>query len=183
MLSARMKVQTRDDIYKKASLPMVLAVENLEPVSRGPLPSQLCNIERLRHAMSARNLDGIVATTDLNVFYLSSFSSIAHKSDEQRPYAVILSREALEHPIAVIADYYLSSFVAQPSWIQDIRPFRAVMMGLDSEPQVDDIERFIPESGQNLSWIGKARSNYVFNAFSEYAFMASGSVGRTSKIT
>lgn len=57
------------------------------------------------------------------------------------------------------------------------------MMGLDSEPQVDDIERFIPESGQNLSWIGKARSNYVFNAFSEYAFMASGSVGRTSKIT
>ena len=113
--------------------------------------------------MSARNLDGIVATTDLNVFYLSSFSSIAHKSDEPRPYAVILSREALEHPIAVIADYYLSSFVAQPSWIQDIRPFRAVMMGLDSEPQVDDIERFIPENGQNLSWIDKARRNYVFN--------------------
>ncbi|MFP6709334.1 MAG: M24 family metallopeptidase [Alphaproteobacteria bacterium] len=164
-----MKVQTRDDIYKKASLPMVLAVESLEPVSRGPLPAKLCNIERLRHAMSARNLDGIIATTDLNVFYLSSFNSIAHKSDEPRPYAVILSRNALEHPIAVIADYYLSSFVAQPSWVQDIRPFRAVMMGLDSEPQADDIERFIPESGKNLSWINKARENYVFNMTSAIA--------------
>ena len=52
-------------------------------------------------------------------FYLSGFNGIAHNADEPRPYAVILSREALDHPIAVIADYYLSSFVAQPSWIQD----------------------------------------------------------------
>ena len=81
--------------------------------------------------MAARGLDGIVASTPLNVFYLSGFNGIAHKADEPRPYALVLSRHAPEHPILVIADYYLATFLAQPSWVRDIRPFRAVMMPID----------------------------------------------------
>ena len=70
---------------------MAMSMEGLAPAAKVPLPAKLCNTDRLLHALAARGLDGIVATTDLNVFYLSSFSSIAHKSDEPRPYAVILS--------------------------------------------------------------------------------------------
>ena len=139
------------------------APPSLEPMTRAPLPAQLCNLERLLHAMTARDLDGIVATSDLNVFYLSSFSSIAHKSDEPRPYAVIISRNEPEHPIAIVADYYLSCFIAQPSWVEDIRPFRAVMMGFDIEAQTRDIDRFIPDSGRGLAWVEKARERYVFD--------------------
>jgi Xaa-Pro aminopeptidase len=55
--------------------------------ARAPLLKRFCNLDRLIHAMKARGLDGIVATAPWNVFYLTGFNGIAHKSDEPRPYA------------------------------------------------------------------------------------------------
>ncbi len=63
----------------------------------------------------------------------------------------------------VVADYYLSSLMVQPSWIEDIRPFRAVMMGLDIPPQASDIDRFIPRHGGDADWIVRAREHYRFD--------------------
>jgi Xaa-Pro dipeptidase len=117
--------------------------------ARRPLP-RLCNLDRRLHAMKARDLDGIVASLPYNVFYLTSFNGVAHKADEPRPYAVVLSRHAPEHPILVVADYYLATFLTQPTWIEDVRPFRAVMMPLDLPPQGTDIDRFIPEGGAGV---------------------------------
>ena len=37
------------------------------PFARQPLP-RLCNLDRLLHAMTARGLDGIVATSPYNLF-------------------------------------------------------------------------------------------------------------------
>jgi Xaa-Pro aminopeptidase len=130
--------------------------------ARAPLP-RLCNLDRLRHAMAARGLDGIVASLPNNVFYLTSFNGVAHKSDEPRPYAVVIAREAPEHPILVVADYYLATFLAQPTWILDIRPFRAVMMPLDLPPRREDIDRFIPASGAGVDWLARAREAYAFD--------------------
>jgi Xaa-Pro aminopeptidase len=124
--------------------------------------SMLCNLERVLAAMAARGLDGIVVTTPLNVYYLSGFNGIAHKADEPRPYAVVLSRRAPEHPILVIADYYLATFLSRPSWVKDIRPFRAVMMPIDRAPRRDDIDRFIPRDARE-AWIGNARERYAFD--------------------
>ncbi|HWM41533.1 MAG TPA: M24 family metallopeptidase [Burkholderiales bacterium] len=132
-------------------------------VAREPLPERFCNLERLLAAMAARGLDGIVVSTPLNVFYLSGFNGIAHKADEPRPYALVLSRHAPQHPILVIADYYLATFLAQPSWVRDIRPFRAVMMPIDRAPQREDIERFIPQAAKQLEWVRAARSHYTFD--------------------
>ena len=87
-------------------------------------------------ALKARGLDGIVATVPNNVFYLTGFNGIAHKSDEPRVCAVILSRHAPDHPIMVVADYYLATFLIQETWVEDIRPFRAVMMPLDLPAQI-----------------------------------------------
>src|SRR4029450_11695031 len=107
---------------------------------RKALPERFCNFERLLAGMAARGLDGIVLSSPLNVFYLSGVNGIAHKADAAPPHALALSapapppsapgprRHAHQHPILVLADYYLSSFLAQPSWVQDIRPFRGVMM-------------------------------------------------------
>jgi Xaa-Pro aminopeptidase len=132
-------------------------------LERKPLPERFCNLERLLAAMATRGLDGIVASTPLNVFYLSGFNGIAHKADEPRPYALVLSRHAPEHPILVIADYYLATFLAQPSWVRDIRPFRAVMMPIDRAPRREDIERFIPQEAKHLEWMRAARSSYAFD--------------------
>jgi Xaa-Pro dipeptidase len=131
--------------------------------ARVPLPKRFCNLDRLLHAMKARGQDGIVVTQPNNLFYLSGFHSIAHKSDEPRPYALVLSRHAPEHPILVIADYYLATFLTQPSWIEDIRPYRAVMMPLDLPPARGDIDRFIPVHAAGIGWIEKARANYAFD--------------------
>ena len=130
---------------------------------RQPLPKQFCNLERLWVALEARGLDGIVATGPLNVFYLSGFNGIAHNADEPRPYAVILSRHAPDHPIMVVADYYLSTLMVQESWIEDIRPFRAVMLALDLEPKASDIDRFIPRAGADVDWVERAREQYRFD--------------------
>ena len=75
----------------------------------------------------------------------------------------MLSRHAPDHPIVVLADYYLATFLSQPSWVRDIRPFRAVMLPLDRAPQRHDIERFIPRAA--ASWTGCAMraSRYAFD--------------------
>jgi Xaa-Pro aminopeptidase len=129
---------------------------------RKPLPKRFCNLDRLLHAMEVRGLDGIVATQPNNVFYLTGFNGIAHKSDEPRPYAVIISRKTPEHPIMVVADYYLATFLGQPTWVEDIRPYRAVMMGMDLPPRASDIDRFIPPHAKDLVWMQKSRRNYTF---------------------
>lgn len=131
--------------------------------AREPLPPRFCNLERLLHALEARGLDGVIATSSQNLFYLTAFNGVAHKSDEPRPYAFILSRQAPDHPILVIADYYLASFLSQPTWVEDLRPFRAVMMGLDLEPRPDDIDRFIPQVGVGPAWLEQARRSYAYD--------------------
>ena len=130
--------------------------------ARKPLPKRFCNLDRVLHALKARNLDGIVVTSAQNVFYLTGFNTIAHKSDEPRVCAVVLSRHAPEHPIMVVGDYYLSSFLTQETWVEDIRPFRAVMMPLDLPEKKSDIDRFIPNAALGTPWIEKARENYSF---------------------
>jgi Xaa-Pro aminopeptidase len=130
---------------------------------RAPLPRRFCNLDRLIHAMTARGLDGIVATVPWNVFYLTGFNGIAHKSDEPRPYAVILSRHSVEHPVMVLADYYLATFLTQPSWVEDIRPFRAVMMPLDLPASMSDIDRFIPQGSADVPWLARSRQAYAFD--------------------
>jgi Xaa-Pro dipeptidase len=130
--------------------------------ARAPLP-RLCNLDRLVHALAARGLDGIVATLPLNVFYLTSFNGVAHKADEPRPYAVVIARERPEHPVLVVADYYLATFLAQPTWIEDIRPFRAVMMPLDLPPRREDIDRFITQHAAGAPWLAGARERYAYD--------------------
>jgi Xaa-Pro dipeptidase len=130
---------------------------------RKPLPERFCNLERLVAAMAARGLDGIVVSSPLNIFYLSGFNGIAHKADEPRPYALVLSRHAPDHPVLVIADYYLATFLSQPSWVRDIRPFRAVMMPLDRAPRREEIDRFIPRHASDTEWIQNARERYAFD--------------------
>src|SRR5262245_12284669 len=140
-----------------------IAPASAAPFARAPLPKRFCNLDRLLYALKARGLDGIVASLPYNVFYLTGFNAIAHKADEPRPYAVILSRHVPERPILVVADYYLATFLKQPSWVEDIRPFRAVMMPLDLAPSKADIDRFIPRSGAHASWIERSRQHYAFD--------------------
>ena len=98
---------------------------------RQRLPERFCNLDRLLADMEARELDGLVVTSALNVFYLTGFNGVAHKADEPRPYTLVLARREPEHPILVLADYYLTTPLYQPTWVKDIRPCRSVMSPVD----------------------------------------------------
>src|SRR5688572_1567386 len=142
---------------------MTVSSAGVAAFPRTPLPKRFCNLDRLLHALNARGLDGIVATVPSNVFYLTGFNAIAHKSDEPRVCAVILSRHAPDHPIVVVADYYLATFLTQETWVDDIRPFRAVMLPLDLPAKPSDIDRFIPSQAAGKPWIENARERYTFD--------------------
>jgi Xaa-Pro dipeptidase len=127
---------------------------------RVPLPQRFCNLDRLLFSMRERDLDGIVVSTGLNTFYLSGLNGVAHKADEPRPYAVIISRHCPQQAILVVADYYLGSVMAQSTWIKDVRSFRAVMLPLDLAASVDDVLRFIPQTAQPPAWMANMRSSF-----------------------
>ena len=131
---------------------------------RQRLPERFCNLDRLLADMEARELDGLVVTSALNVFYLTGFNGVAHKADEPRPYTLVLARREPEHPILVLADYYLTTPLYQPTWVKDIRPCRSVMSPVDLPPRQEDIDAHIPRSAAGIEWVERARAAYRFES-------------------
>lgn len=154
-----------------------------ERFRREPFPEQFSNVARLLDTMEARQLDAVVISTPLNMFWVSGFNGIAHKSDEPRPYCVILSRHAPEHPVMVLAEYYLNTLMGNPTWVKDVRPIRGVMLPLDIPGTPSDVERFIPAAGRSLDWVQKAVSAYSMSMREacEGAFRDLG-IGRGSRV-
>ena len=123
----------------------------------GPI-GQLVDVDRLVALMAARDIDGVVASSHQNLYYLSSLNAVAQKSDEPRPFAVVLSRHAPDHPVLVMPEYYMGAMARPPSWIEAVRPYRSMISAIDRAPQPTDLERFIPESAGNAPWIARARA-------------------------
>ena len=126
----------------------------------GPIP-QLVNVDRLVAIMEQRGTDGVVASSHQNLYYLSSLNAVAQKSDEPRPFAVVISRHAPDTPILVMPEYYIGAMAREGSWIEDIRPYRSMISPMDRPASAGDIERFIPQSGGDLDWLASARDNYA----------------------
>ena len=62
----------------------------------------------------------------------------------------------------VVADYYLATFLTQETWVEDIRPFRAVMLPLDLPAKHIRHRPFHPVAGRGKPWIENARKQYTF---------------------
>ena len=140
-----------------------MSTRSLPEFQQKAVPERLCNYGRLLETMEARGLDGIVATSRYNVFYLSGFHPNAYHQDEPPHTAVVISRHEPDHPVVVVAEHLLAFFLLQPSWVDDIRPFRTVMTSLDLPPSQSDVDRFIPRSAMNQPWIKRARERYSTN--------------------
>lgn len=128
--------------------------------NRPPI-SQLVDVDRLVSLMAQRGIDGVVASSHQNLYYMSSLNAVAQKSDEPRPFAVVLSRHAPEAPILIMPEYYMGAMVRQNSWIEDIRPYRSMISPLDRPASKSDLDAFIPESAGALPWVSAARDFYA----------------------
>ena len=128
--------------------------------NRQPI-SQLEDVERLVRLMADRGIDGVVASSHQNLYYMSSLNAVAQKSDEPRPFAVVLSRHAPEAPILIMPEYYMGAMVRQNSWIEDIRPYRSMISPLDRPASKSDLDAFIPESAGVHPWVSAACDFYA----------------------
>ena len=126
-------------------------------------PPRLCNLERLFASMEERGLDGILSYYSRNVLYLSGYGSGAAGvyGEANSLTAFMISRHEPEHPITIIPDLEMSFFLSQPTWVQDIRPYRSVIVPLDIPWEPSMIDRFIPNDAHEIPWVQRARANYA----------------------
>ena len=125
------------------------------------MTERFCNLDRLLHLMDRRGVDAVLAASPNNVYWLSGFNLPAHKSDEPRPLAVLLSREAPEAPAMVLPDFYLGAAAAASCWIEDIRPFRAILLPFDQPSRGRaDLDRFVAP-GDRPNWFSAAADRYA----------------------
>jgi len=131
--------------------------------SRTPLPERLCNLGRLIDTMAERGMDGIVSYLRPNVFYLSGFAPPASASvQETNGYAaVVISRHEPEHPVIVMAEFDLTHFLGQPSWVRDVRPYATLLAPLDVSWGESPLGHFMPASLLETERGEAARSRYA----------------------
>lgn len=109
-----------------------------------PAPEKLCNTDRLVEAMTARDIDGVVVTTQTNGYYVSSLSTPHSAPEGMGHFNVVLSRHDPDNPAMAMPDIHVSRLQYQPTWIQDIRTYASILLPLYAEVEPDEISRFIP---------------------------------------
>ncbi len=125
------------------------------------MTERFCNLDRLLQLMDSRGVDAVLAASPNNAYWLSGFNLPAHKSDEPRPLAVLLAREAPEAPVMVLPDFYLGAAAAASCWIEDLRPFRAILLPFDQPPRGKaDLDRFVAPGGRP-GWFAGAAERYA----------------------
>ena len=125
------------------------------------IPGPRFDIERLAGAMEARDIDGLVITTPLNVTYLSGYNPTAPKADEPPGVAVVISRHDLQHPILIGPDIFLSPFLDAPIWIEDLRPHRSVLVSVSAATERSEFFKFMPASRQDSGWVKAAGDKFA----------------------
>ena len=128
-------------------------------INGGPAP--VFDPQRLTAAMEARGVDGLVITTPLNVTYLSGHNPTAPKADEPPGVAVVISRHDLQHPILIGPDIFVSPFLYEPIWIEDIRPHRSVLLPVGASTDRSEFFRFMPASRQDSGWVKNAGDRFA----------------------
>jgi len=66
--------------------------------------------------------------------------------------------------LLILADYYLTTPLHQPTWVKDIRPCRSVMSPMDLPPRREDIDAHIPRTAAGIDWVERARATYRFDS-------------------
>ena len=126
-------------------------------------PARLCNLERLFDAMEARGHDGLLSYYSRNVLYLSGYASgsTAIYGEANGVAAFVLSRREPDHPIAIMPEFELGYFLRQPTWVQDIRLYRTLMLPFDVPTEPSAVDRFIPQGSHNVPWVQRARESFT----------------------
>ena len=124
-------------------------------------PGPVCDLDRLAHGMEARGIDGLVITTPKNATYLSGYNPTAPKADEPPGVAVVISRHDLQHPIYIGPDAFMSPFLDEPIWIEDLRAHQSGLIPVSAATERSEFYRFMPASRQDSGWVKRAGDTFA----------------------
>ena len=124
-------------------------------------PGPVCDLDRLAHGMEARGIDGLVITTPKNTTYLSGYNPTAPKADEPPGVAVVISRHDLQPPIYIGPDAFITPFLDEPIWIEDLRPHRSVLLNVNAPTERSEFYRFMPATRQDSGWVKRAGDTFA----------------------
>ena len=126
-------------------------------------PPRLCNLDRLLDAMEARGLDGLLSYYARNVVYLSGYASgsTAIYGEANGVAAFVISRHEPDHPIAIMPEFEVGYFLRQPTWVQDIRLYRTLILPFDIPTEPSAVDRFIPQGAHDVPWVRRARESFT----------------------
>jgi Xaa-Pro aminopeptidase len=141
--------------------PTAAIPSTVDEFRREPQPARLCNYQRLLDTLEARGLDGIVSHYGPNVFYLAGHASRRLQVHEANPYGVVLvSRHDPDHAILIVPEFEVQFFLHHPTWIEDVRSYRSLMVPMDLPWDRSAIDRFLPEAARDIAWVANAREHY-----------------------
>ena len=133
----------------------------VEEFRREPEATRLCNYERLLDTLQVRELGGLVSHYGPNVFYVAGHASRRLQVHEANPYGVVLvARDEPDHPILIVPEFEVQFFLHHPTWIEDIRAYRSLMVPMDLAWDRTAIDRFLPDAARDIDWVANAREHY-----------------------
>src|SRR5205823_471001 len=118
---------------ESASTQQPVSRMKVQAVIETPSPDQFCNLERLVRMMTELDLDGLVSSYSLNVFYLTGFYGTQAAHEANSSGVVVIPREHPERAVLIVADLMLATFATRPTWIEDIRAYPGAL-GLPFDP-------------------------------------------------
>ena len=78
---------------------------------------------------------------------------------------MVISRHDLQHPILIGPDIFVSPFLYEPIWIEDIRPHRSVLLPVGASTDRSEFFRFMPASRQGSGWVKNAGDRFAGGLF------------------
>jgi Xaa-Pro aminopeptidase len=75
--------------------------------------------------------------------------------------AVVVSRHHPDDPVVVLPEFEVQFFLHHRTWINEVRPYRSLMVPMDLPWDRTAMDRFLPESARELPWVSRARERYV----------------------
>lgn len=111
---------------------------NPELVAHTKSADRLVNLERAYDVMDRNGLAGIVASTPLNIYYLSSHGGITQWMGRPFTSFAFLPRDESAAPALIMPHFNLYHLDYRPTWMPSVQPYSMPLLGEDGQLEWDE---------------------------------------------
>ncbi|MEQ8733569.1 MAG: M24 family metallopeptidase [Rhodospirillaceae bacterium] len=111
---------------------------NPELIRHTKSADRLVNLERAYEVMDRNGLAGIVASTPLNIYYLSSHGGITQWMGRPFTSFAFLPRDENASPALIMPHFNLYHLDYRPTWMPSVQPYSMPLLSEDGQLEWDD---------------------------------------------